>query len=115
MQDLDFQLVVYHPFRPLADYVSDAGMPPHVARVAWGAVNDAYRTDLPLIHPPHILALAALLYAWGAATSVTATAAEAGPAAGGQDVPDCMAWLVRLNVDVDEVCVCVYVCVCTHM
>ena len=30
---------------------------------AWAALNDAYRTDLPVCHAPHMLALAAVWFA----------------------------------------------------
>ncbi|KAJ3348677.1 hypothetical protein HDU91_006519 [Kappamyces sp. JEL0680] len=44
MEDLDFCTIVFHPYKPLNIFV----------------LNDTYRTDLCLIQPPHIVALAAL-------------------------------------------------------
>jgi hypothetical protein len=42
------------------------GVTPALAERAWAALNDAYRTDLVLVHPPSTLALGALCIAGAA-------------------------------------------------
>ncbi|KAJ1341458.1 hypothetical protein BSLG_003887 [Batrachochytrium salamandrivorans] len=44
IEELDFSLIMFHPYRPLQQYV----------------INDTYKTDLMLIYPPHMIALAAI-------------------------------------------------------
>ncbi|CAJ0964216.1 unnamed protein product [Ranitomeya imitator] len=81
---MDCCLIVYHPYRPLLQYVQDMGQEdmllplawslshispgtgPEAAacngavRGAWRIVNDTYRTDLCLLYPPFMIALACL-------------------------------------------------------
>uniref|UniRef100_A0A0E0M321 Cyclin-like domain-containing protein n=1 Tax=Oryza punctata TaxID=4537 RepID=A0A0E0M321_ORYPU len=47
LEALDYYLVVYHPYRPLLQ----------------GIVNDTYKMDLILIHPPYMIALACIYIA----------------------------------------------------
>ncbi|URE16451.1 Cyclin, N-terminal domain [Musa troglodytarum] len=47
LEALDYYLVVFHPYRPLLQ----------------GLVNDTYKMDLILIHPPHMIALACIYIA----------------------------------------------------
>ncbi|KAJ8428634.1 hypothetical protein Cgig2_015752 [Carnegiea gigantea] len=44
LEALNYYLVVFHPYRSLTQ----------------GIVNDTYKTDLILIHPPHLIALACI-------------------------------------------------------
>ncbi|KAJ9515227.1 hypothetical protein QJQ45_002353 [Haematococcus lacustris] len=43
LKDLDFNLVVFNPYRPLLQLLEDSRAPPDVAQLAWGAMNDCYR------------------------------------------------------------------------
>ncbi|RXM30279.1 Ubiquitin carboxyl-terminal hydrolase 45 [Acipenser ruthenus] len=56
----DCCLIVYHPYRPLLQYVQDMGQEDMLLPLAWRIVNDTYRTDLCLLYPPFMIALACL-------------------------------------------------------
>uniref|UniRef100_A0A8C8H716 Cyclin-like domain-containing protein n=1 Tax=Oncorhynchus tshawytscha TaxID=74940 RepID=A0A8C8H716_ONCTS len=55
---MDCCLIVYHPYRPLLQYVQDMGQEDMLLPLAWRVVNDTYRTDLCLLYPPFMIALA---------------------------------------------------------
>uniref|UniRef100_A0AAY5KH96 Cyclin-C n=1 Tax=Esox lucius TaxID=8010 RepID=A0AAY5KH96_ESOLU len=57
---MDCCLIVYHPYRPLLQYVQDMGQEDMLLPLAWRIVNDTYRTDLCLLYPPFMIALACL-------------------------------------------------------
>lgn len=85
LEDLDFNLVVFSPYVDLLQFLTDARADTTCAQHAWGVLNDSLRSDVHLLHPPHIVALACL--------SVAAAAAKQplGP------------WLQGLNVDLAHV------------
>ncbi|GER25635.1 cyclin family protein, partial [Striga asiatica] len=62
LEALDYYLVVFHPYRALTQLLQDAGMS-DAAQMTWGLVNDTYKMDLILIHPPHLIALACIYIA----------------------------------------------------
>jgi cyclin C len=52
---------LYHPYRPLVQFISDlCPDDTHLLQSAWRVVNDAYRTDVCLMYPPSLIALACL-------------------------------------------------------
>jgi len=65
---IDCCLVVFHPYRPLIRYVNDltknnsiqGDIQGDILSVAWNVVNDTYRTDVILMYPPYMIALASL-------------------------------------------------------
>ncbi|XP_076801726.1 cyclin-C-like [Clavelina lepadiformis] len=57
---MDCCLVVYHPYRPLVQYVADLNLADSLLPIAWRIVNDTYRTDVNLLYPPFQIALACL-------------------------------------------------------
>lgn len=59
---LQFDLVVFHPYRDLVQLVADAGVT-DCLQTAWNIVNDSYRTDVCLVYPPHLVAVAAIYMA----------------------------------------------------
>ncbi|KAK9140971.1 hypothetical protein Scep_010652 [Stephania cephalantha] len=59
LEALDYYLVVYHPYRPLSLFLQDAGLT-DMTQLAWGLVNDTYKMDLILVHPPYMIALACI-------------------------------------------------------
>lgn len=63
LEEMNFYLVVYHPYRPFVQYANDAKVDAGVLEMGWNLVSDSYRTDMALLYPPHIIALAALLMA----------------------------------------------------
>ncbi|CAI9776606.1 unnamed protein product [Fraxinus pennsylvanica] len=62
LEALNYYLVVFHPYRALSPLLQDAGMN-DATQLTWGLVNDTYKMDLILIHPPHLIALACLYIA----------------------------------------------------
>ncbi|GAB4830287.1 Cyclin-C1-2 [Ancistrocladus abbreviatus] len=61
LEALDYYLVVFHPYRSLMQLLQDAGMGDRDSiHFTWGLVNDTYKMDLILIHPPHLIALACI-------------------------------------------------------
>ncbi|CAI5473943.1 unnamed protein product [Closterium sp. Yama58-4] len=69
LQALSFNLIVFHPYRPLTTrYLEDvsralnlsANVKEDFAQMAWSMVNDSFKTDLSLCHPPFIIALACI-------------------------------------------------------
>lgn len=59
---LDFDLIIFHPYRPMMQYASDAGFTDLLA-TAWPILNDSFRSDACLLHPPYIIAIACLFMA----------------------------------------------------
>eukprot|EP00898_Chlorokybus_atmophyticus_P003219 jgi/Chlat1/3899/Chrsp26S04018 len=85
LESLSYNLIVFHPYRPLAQFLTDAGVKEQLLRTAWAHVNDSYKTDLLLVHPPYMVALACMYLA-----SVS------------RDI-DIRAWFEELRVDLNEV------------
>lgn len=75
LEELDFDLVVFHPYDTLmtlcdacVDYVKvdasrRAEIQASLLQMSWSIVNDMYRSSLPLEQPPYVLAVAALYLA----------------------------------------------------
>jgi len=59
LEVLGSDLIVYHPYRPLSRLVQESDMG-DCLQMAWRIVNDSYRTDLCLLHPPYLIAIAAM-------------------------------------------------------
>lgn len=57
---LDCCLIVFHPYRPLTQYVADLGQEDILLPTAWRIVNDSYRCDICLLYPPYLVALASI-------------------------------------------------------
>ncbi|CAG8433168.1 9569_t:CDS:2 [Diversispora eburnea] len=60
MEELDFKMIVFHPYRALATLAQDLGTKNEDVQNAWWVLNDTYRTDMCLLYPPHVIAAAAL-------------------------------------------------------
>ena len=78
LEDLEFHLIVYHPYRSLVQLTGRDQPDPkrkfnllklddETLQNAWFVINDIYRSELSLLHSPHILALAAIYLALGLA------------------------------------------------
>ncbi|KAK9282195.1 hypothetical protein L1049_005107 [Liquidambar formosana] len=64
LEALNYYLVVFHPYRALSQLLQDAGLNDiAMTHASWGIVNDTYKMDLILIHPPHLIALACIYIA----------------------------------------------------
>lgn len=88
MELVDCCLVVYHPYRQLIQYVNDLKISDSsdILAKAWSILNDTYRTDVILMYPPYMIALASLHMA------CLSHGVE-------EKVRD---WFVDLNVDIDK-------------
>ncbi|KAM3231650.1 cyclin-C1-2 isoform X1 [Capsicum chacoense] len=62
LEALNYNLVIYHPYRSLSQFLRDAGMT-DTTQLTWGLINDTYKMDLILIHPPHLITLACMYIA----------------------------------------------------
>ncbi|GJP34336.1 hypothetical protein CLOM_g18778 [Closterium sp. NIES-68] len=68
LQALSFNLIVFHPYRPLTTYLDDvsktlnlsANVKEDFAQMAWSMLNDSLKTDLSLCHPPFLIAIACM-------------------------------------------------------
>ncbi|KAM6564865.1 hypothetical protein CsatB_024863 [Cannabis sativa] len=64
LEAINYYLVVFHPYRSLSQLLQDAGLNDiHMTQLTWGLVNDTYKMDLILVHPPHLIALACIYIA----------------------------------------------------
>lgn len=83
ISEMHSQLIVHQPYRTLTSLQSDFFLSQDETNLALSIVNDHYMTDLPLLYPPHIIALTAILLALvlrpnspgGAATNMAAATA----------------------------------------
>ncbi|KAK4133248.1 cyclin-like protein [Trichocladium antarcticum] len=89
ISEMSSQLIVHQPYRTLLAVQTEFGLTHDETSLAWTVINDHYMTDLPLLHPPHIVALTAVLLALVLRPSSNAggggnsgTAAGAGAGAG---------------------------------
>ncbi|KAJ3328141.1 hypothetical protein HDU76_010519 [Blyttiomyces sp. JEL0837] len=92
LEDMEFYTIVFHPYRPLVNYVQDLKLDKSFLQTAWYIVNDCYKCDLPLLYPPHMIALAAIYLA-------SALNAEAAKGA------DFTSWFASLNVEMEDLIV----------
>lgn len=63
ISEMNSQLIVHHPYRSLTDLQTQFQLGPEEMSLAWSIVNDHYFTDLPLLHPPHVIAVTAVFFA----------------------------------------------------
>eukprot|EP00850_Spirogloea_muscicola_P005397 SM000024S07859 [mRNA] locus=s24:1065588:1068119:+ [translate_table: standard] len=62
LECLDYYLVVYHPYRPALQYLTDAGLV-DLVQVTLSLINDTYKTDLPLVYAPYLIAISCMYLA----------------------------------------------------
>lgn len=60
---MNSQLIVHHPYRTLHELQSILSMAQDDISLAWSVINDHYLTDLPLLAPPHVIAVTAIFLA----------------------------------------------------
>ena len=56
-------MIVHHPYRTLQHLQGTLNLGQDDASLAWNVINDHYFTDLPLLHPPHVIAVTAIFLA----------------------------------------------------
>jgi cyclin C len=78
ISEMHSQLIVHQPYRSLLAVQDDFALAHDEMSLAWMVVNDHYMTDLPLLHPPHVIALTAVLLALVLRPSGNAAAAGGG-------------------------------------
>lgn len=59
---LDFDLIIFHPYRPLLQYCADFSLS-DLLPAAWPILNDSYKTDACLKYPPYLIAIACIFIA----------------------------------------------------
>jgi len=60
---MDCCLIVFHPYRPLLQFLSDLNITnpdDPLSMLSWRIINDSYRSDVMLQYPPYMIALTAL-------------------------------------------------------
>ncbi len=61
ISEMNSHLIVHQPYRTLTSLQSDLYLSQDEINTATSVINDHYMTDLPLLYPPHIIALTAIL------------------------------------------------------
>lgn len=61
ISEMSSQLIVYQPYRTLNNYQQELALTQEDVALGWSIINDHYMTDLPLLYPPHTIALTAIL------------------------------------------------------
>lgn len=60
---MNSQLIIHHPYRTLQSLQNTLSMAQDDTSLAWSIINDHYMTDLPLLYPPHVIAVTAIFLA----------------------------------------------------
>lgn len=60
---LQSQLICFHPYRSLTELQGIFGLTTEESNLAHSIINDCYNTDLPLLYPPHVIAITAIFLA----------------------------------------------------
>ncbi|KAL4807696.1 RNA polymerase II holoenzyme cyclin-like subunit [Aspergillus unguis] len=63
ISEMHAQLIVHHPYRTLSDLQTELSLTSDEVALAWSVINDHYLTDLPLLYPPHVVAVMAIIIA----------------------------------------------------
>lgn len=78
---MNSQLIIHHPYRTLHEFQGTLGMAQDDISLAWSIINDHYLTDLPLLVPPHVVAVTAMFLALTLKPTQTGLQAAASTAA----------------------------------
>ncbi|PTD07108.1 RNA polymerase II holoenzyme cyclin-like protein subunit [Fusarium culmorum] len=63
ISEMRSQLIVYQPYRTVVALRSELGLQEDEVQLARSVINDHFMTDLPLLYPPHVIAMVAMLLA----------------------------------------------------
>jgi cyclin C len=63
IEQLDAHLIVFSPYLSLTQLLQSDASLADLSQNAWAALNDSYRTDVALVYPPHLLAVAVVYLA----------------------------------------------------
>ncbi|GES60221.1 C-type cyclin [Aspergillus terreus] len=83
ISEMNSQLIVHHPYRTLSELTPELQLTSDEVALAWSVINDHYLTDLPLLYPPHVIAVMAIIVAVVFKPSQTSFHGSAGPALAG--------------------------------
>ena len=81
ISEMNSQLIVHHPYRSLQKLQSTLNMAQDDISLAWSIINDHYLTDLPLLFPPHVVAVTAIFLSLTLKPTQAGLQAAAGTAA----------------------------------
>ncbi|KAF9437974.1 hypothetical protein BGZ76_010344 [Entomortierella beljakovae] len=56
LEELEFYLIVYHPYRDLTLIAKSLRLEESNLQTAWFVINDSFRTDVCLLYAPHMIA-----------------------------------------------------------
>ncbi|KAF4961018.1 hypothetical protein FGADI_533 [Fusarium gaditjirri] len=91
ISEMRSQLIVFQPYRTITALRSELSLQDDEVQLARSVINDHFMTDLPLLYPPHIIAMVAILLALvlrpnnsGPGQNTSGAAAAAGLAAAQQ-------------------------------
>ncbi|KAI5208687.1 C/H/G cyclin [Aureobasidium subglaciale] len=57
------RMIIHHPYRSLSDLAPSLSLSVDEMVLAQNVINDHYNTDMPLMYPPHIIAVTAMFLA----------------------------------------------------
>ena len=77
ISELNSYLIVHHPYRTLVELTPLLGLTQEDKNTSWQVINDSYVTDLPMIYPPHVIALTAIFLAVVLKPSISQTSLDA--------------------------------------
>lgn len=92
-------MIIHHPYRTLQHIAELTGLPHQDLVVAWTIINDTYASDIPLLYPPHIVALAAIYMAFFTPSQVRTQ----GPRTSTTFHTKLVEWYATSGVDMDAI------------
>jgi cyclin C len=63
ISEMSSQLIVHHPYRTVLELSTELELSVDEANQASNLISDHYQTDLPLLYPPHVIGVTAVLLA----------------------------------------------------
>lgn len=127
ISEMNSQLIIHHPYRSLSELQSSFSLNQEEYSLAWSVINDHYLTDLPLLYPPHVIAITAIFLALalrptqtglqahsaGAANALqqlgnvrAGTTAQAPPGSQQNRVQKLVNWIAESAVDIEALIDC---------
>ena len=69
-------MIVFHPYRSLRQLQTNVKIAQDDFSLAWSIINDHYHTDLPLLYPPHTIAVTSVLLALTLRPNITSSQSQ---------------------------------------